>query len=318
MSDDESLEGASGNDSVPVDVPGALTALATETPLVTALTNSVTVSEVANVTLHWGGLPVMSEDREDAVELAAAASACLFNVGTVDDAELERMLAVGEAATERDVPVVFDPVGVGATERRSTVADRILADVDVAIVKGNHGEISALAGDDASVRGVESVGEYPDVAETAMACARDTGAVVVASGETDVVATADVAYELAVGHEMMGSFVGTGCMLGATLGAFAGALRDDGGAATGSDDAATGSDDASTASDHASADGHVLDAALAGTAAFGYAGERAASDGDWNGPASYRTAFCDAVAGLTASDVSDGGVADRIELVAER
>lgn len=283
-----------GNDdaSVPsVDLPAAHDAIATASPLVTALTNVVTSSETANVTLHWGGLPVMSEDERDAVELVAAASACLFNMGTVDEAEFERMLAVGEAAAERDLPVVFDPVGVGATERRTEIAERIVADVDLAVVNGNYGEVSALAGEDAAVRGVESVGEYGEIAETAIACARRTDAVVVASGEVDVVATADAAYELSVGHELMGQFVGTGCMLGATLATFAGAA-----------DAGTDAE-------------AVLEPALAGAAAFGLAGERAAADGEYAGPASYRTAFMDAIASFDASAADD--VDERLELAAE-
>ena len=47
----------------PIDddaVGGALTAIASSSPLVHHLTNDVTTSETANVTLHWGGLPVMA------------------------------------------------------------------------------------------------------------------------------------------------------------------------------------------------------------------------------------------------------------------
>ena len=113
-------------------------------------------------------------------------------------------------------------------------------------------------------------------ARPARALAAETGAVVVASGPTDVVADDERAHELAVGHERMGSFVGSGCMLASTLGTLA--------AVVGEADGAPGS---------------TTEAALAGCAAYGLAGERAA-EGDPAGPASYRTAFMDAVAGLAA------------------
>lgn len=272
-----------------VDLPAALSAVEEASPLVTCVTNSVTVNDVADVTLHWGGLPVMSEDRREVADMVATAAACLLNMGTVTEDGEETMVAAGRAANERGLPVAFDPVGVGATPTRTRVAERILEEVDVSIVKGNPAEVSALAGDEAEVRGVESVGEYAEIAETALACARETGAVVVASGEVDVVADATAGYEVAVGDPMMGRFVGTGCMLGASVAAFAGALGVD----------------------------RSLTAALAGTTAFGLAGERAAADGEWRGPASYGTAFLDSVAATTAESVDAEAGRSRIELAAE-
>ncbi|WP_435102692.1 hydroxyethylthiazole kinase [Halarchaeum sp. P4] len=258
-------------------VAETLDRIAAEQPLINCVTNAVTVNDVANVTLYWGGLPVMSDDAREVDDMVAGAQGCLLNMGTVSEDGEEAMLTAGRAANEHDVPLVVDPVGVGATPTRDRVAERLVTDLDPTVVKGNYGEISALAGGDAEVRGVESVGDYADVAESAVSLARETGAVVVASGETDVVATDSAAYEVESGDPMLGTVVGTGCMLGVTLATFAGAL----------DDAAT--------------------AALAGTLAFGVAGEAAADGefGDYQGPASYRVAFLDAVAGLDGVEHPD-------------
>ena len=268
-----------------VDVAATLGAVGAAEPLVNSVTNNVTVNDVANVTLHWGGLPVMSDDEREVAEMVAGADACLLNMGTVDEAGEATMLAAGEAANDAGVPLVVDPVGMGATPTRTRVGSRLLAELDVTILKGNHAEISALAGEDAEVRGVESVGEYADVAEAALSCAREHGTVAVASGETDVVAGPEAVYEVSAGDEMMGRVVGTGCMLGVTLATF--------GAGIGVE--------------------RSLEAALSGAVAFGVAGERAAADGEWNGPASYRIAFLDAVAGMR-SDPPESG-ADRVERV---
>lgn len=261
----------------PVDLPDALATVAETAPLVTAVTNRVTVADVAQTVDHWGALPVMSEDEREVDELVAVAGGLLLNVGTITASQEETMLAATEAASDHDVPVVLDPVGAGATDTRDRVS-ATLADHGVAAICGNYGEITALTGADAEVRGVESVGDYDDIAETAVACARQSDAVVVASGETDVVATTDAAYEVAVGTPEMGEVVGTGCTLGATLAAFLAALPAERGA-------------------------------LAATAAFGLAGEAAAAEefGSVSGPASFQTAMRDAVAGLaaTAPDASD-------------
>ncbi|MUV89922.1 hydroxyethylthiazole kinase [Halapricum sp. CBA1109] len=257
-----------------IEMDTALDEVAAASPLVNAVTNNVTVNDVAQVILHWGGLPVMSDDEREVGDMVAAAGACLLNMGTVSEAGEATMIEAGEAANERDIPVVVDPVGVGATPTRDRVAERLVTELDVAILKGNYGEITALSGEDADVRGVESVGEYSDIATTAVAAAQQFDTVVVASGETDVVATADGAYEVTAGHPDMGTVVGTGCMLGGTVATFAGAIEE------------------------------TERAALAGTVGFGLAGEAAAAEefGAVHGPGSYNVAFKDAIAGLGGVD----------------
>ncbi len=267
------------------DVSAALDAIAAAEPLVNAVTNNVTVNDVANITLHWGGLPVMSDDEREVADMIAAADGCLLNMGTVDEAGEATMLTAGRATNDRNLPLVVDPVGVGATPTRTRIATRLMEELDVTILKGNHAEISALAGEDAEVRGVESIGEYSDVASAASACAHAYDTVAVASGETDIVASTDAVYEISAGDAMMGRVVGTGCMLGVTLATFAAGLGVE----------------------------SPADAALSGTLAFGLAGERAATDGEYTGPASYRIAFLDAVAGMGGSPPES--TAGRIERV---
>lgn len=270
-----------------VDLEDALEIVAEESPLVNAVTNNVTVNDVAQVILHWGGLPVMSDDEREVGDMVGASEACLLNMGTVSEEGEATMMTAGEAANEAGVPVVVDPVGVGSTPTRDRVADRLAAEIDVAAIKGNYGEITMLAGDDAEIRGVESVGEYSDIATTAVACAQKYDAVVVASGEADIVATAERAYEVTAGHEQMGTVVGTGCMLGASVATFAGALED------------------------------TESAALAATVAYGLAGEAAAAEtfGEVHGPGSYNVAFKDAVAGLAGTEFDDADA--RIDQVLE-
>ncbi|MFB6157752.1 MAG: hydroxyethylthiazole kinase [Haloferacaceae archaeon] len=261
-----------------IDVDEALATVDEATPLVNAITNNVTVRDVANVILEWGALPVMSDDRRDAVEMVAGAQGLLLNTGDVSEDGVETMVATGESANDHGVPVVVDPVGAGATSVRSETAARLLSDLDVAVVKANRGEIAALAGAEGAVRGVESVGDHADAGDHAAALARETGAAVVASGAADVVATPDGdVYEVDAGHPAMGEAVGTGCMLGGTCAAFAGAIEDRG------------------------------EAAVAASLAFGLAGE-AAAEWDYRGPGSYLVNLHDAVAGLEPPS----GAADRV------
>ena len=246
----------------------SLSAIQEAEPLVQHLTNEVTKNDLANITLHGGALPVMADAPAEAPEMAELAGAILLNTGRMSDSNIDALHNAGQAANELGVPVVLDPVGVGATPTRTEVVESLLETVEFTAIKGNYGEISALAGVEAEVKGVESVGEYDEIADTARALAGSAGAAVVASGKTDVVASADAAYCVETGHEMMGEVVGTGCMLGSTVATFCGGVSDS------------------------------LSAALHATLSFGLVGEQAA-DIAHNGPASYRTNFLDSVWNFT-------------------
>ena len=275
--DDERVEtDASGSHIDAQTVRDTLASVAEVAPLVHHLTNDVTTSETANVTLHWGGLPVMADAPAEAGDMAAGADAVVINTGTASTTDVDAMIEAGTRANESGVPVVLDPVGYGATPHRVESVGRLLDAVAFDVIKGNIGEVRWLAGEEATVKGVESVGDDAGIADPATALAAETGAVVVASGPTDVVADGDAVYEVSGGHERLGSFVGSGCMLASTLGTVVGVV-----------DGSVGAPGSPTA------------AALVGCVAFGVAGERAAA-ADPAGPASYRTAFMDAVAAVAA------------------
>ena len=127
-------------------------------PLVHQITNYVVMNETANATLALGALPVMAHAREEVEEMVKLADALVLNIGTLSPHWVEAMLVAGKAANSHGVPVVFDPVGAGATRYRTDTARRILEQVKVSVLRGNQGEVATLVGVDAEVRGVESIG----------------------------------------------------------------------------------------------------------------------------------------------------------------
>src|SRR5207248_157520 len=136
-------------------------------PLVHQITNYVVMNETANATLALGALPVMAHARDEVEEMVGLAAALVLNIGTLSPHWVEAMLLAGKAANARGVPVVLDPVGAGATRYRTETAKRILADMDVAVLRANQGEVATLVGVAAEVRGVESIGGGGDPAELA-------------------------------------------------------------------------------------------------------------------------------------------------------
>jgi hydroxyethylthiazole kinase len=209
----------------------------------------------------------MAHAREEVEEMVALAGALVLNIGTLSPHWVEAMLLAGKAANANEVPVVLDPVGAGATRYRTDTAKRILDAVDVAVLRGNQGEVATLVGVAAEVRGVESIGGIGDPAELARVAAGNLGLVASVTGVVDHVSDGDRVLAVANGHELLASVTGTGCMSSAITGCFLAAKRDT-----------------------------PLEAAAEALAAFGVAGEDAAREA--RGPGSFHVGLYDALAAL--------------------
>jgi len=243
-------------------------------PLVHHITNYVTVNDCANITICAGGAPVMADAPEEVVEMAALAGALVLNIGTLSTAQVESMLLAGRMANERGIPIILDPVGAGATQFRTVTARRLLEDLEIAILKGNAGEIGVIAGAEATVRGVDSCGLTGDPVSIARDFAELKEITVAISGSTDIITNGRHTLLVDNGHPMMGSISGTGCMASSVTGTFAAESRD------------------------------FVTAAAAALAAFGIAGERAAAEA--MGPFTFKTALFDELANLTPEDIAAG------------
>jgi hydroxyethylthiazole kinase len=247
--------------------PGAtLRKLRERKPLVHQITNYVVMNETANATLALGALPVMAHAREEVEEMVELAGALVLNIGTLSPHWVEAMLAAGKAANAAGVPVVLDPVGAGATRYRTDTARRLLEQVDVAVLRGNQGEVATLVGVEAEVRGVESMGVGGEPAELARAAARKLGLVASVTGAVDHVSDGERVLAVANGHELLASVTGTGCMASAITGCFLAAKQD------------------------------RFEAAAEALAAFGVAAEDAAREA--KGPGSFHVGLYDALAAL--------------------
>jgi len=157
--------------------PGeALRDLRKRKPLIHQITNYVVMNETANATLAVGALPVMAHAIEEVEQMASFAGALVLNIGTLSQPWIDAMLLAGKSANAAGTPVVLDPVGVGATALRTDTAKRILAEVDVAVVRGNPAEVAALAGIASEIRGVEWIGAAAEGAAEAAQLPRYGGA----------------------------------------------------------------------------------------------------------------------------------------------
>jgi hydroxyethylthiazole kinase len=197
-----------------------LAAIRERKPLVHQITNYVVMNETANATLALGALPVMAHAREEVEEMASLAAALVLNIGTLSPPWVEAMLAAGRAANDAGAPVVLDPVGAGATRYRTETAHRLVDEIDVAVVRGNPAEIATLAGREAEIRGVESIGASDAAGELAVAAARKLGTVVAVTGAVDHVSDGPQSLAVANGDPLLATITGSGCMSTAITGCF--------------------------------------------------------------------------------------------------
>ncbi|KAJ3362676.1 hypothetical protein GGF32_005698 [Allomyces javanicus] len=252
-----------------------------QTPLVHHLTNFVVMNDNANAALHIGGSPVMAHAVQEMNDMTGFASALVINVGTLSEHWIEAMVLAGKVANERGIPVILDPVGAGATAYRRETCERLLREVQFAVIKGNAGEIAALAnlpGLDVEMRGVDS-GDSSPKARIALsrALAQATGAVVALTGATDFISYMDgdelKTVALENGSAWLGKLTGTGCTTATLVGCFAGVADADQRAA----------------------------AAVAGVLSMGIAAELAVPEA--KGPASFKVALFDHLYALQPEDL---------------
>ncbi|MGA2083874.1 MAG: hydroxyethylthiazole kinase [Holophaga sp.] len=255
-----------------LDVWQAVEAIRKSSPVVHNITNYVVMNSTANALLALGASPVMAHAEEEVAEMVGIASALVINIGTLSKEWIKAMFKAAEAAREKGIPVVLDPVGAGATTFRTGTARGLVGAVRPAIIRGNASEIMAVCGDQARTRGVDSSEASHDAVAAAMILHETWGSAVCVSGETDYIVGGRTLYQVRNGHPMMPRVTGLGCTATALCGAFAAVTRD-----------------------------RALAAAQA-MVVMGIAGEIAADGAE--GPGSLQVRFLDALYNLTADQIA--------------
>jgi len=251
-----------------------------ETPpsIVQHITNQVVMNDTANLTLALASSPIMSGNPEEVDDLGSIVGAVVLNMGTLNDRQLAGATGAGRAANRNHKPVILDPVGVGATAFRRGTISTLMNDVHVTIIKGNAGEIGAIAGvDEVKSRGVDSDGNaFKDPAAVVRNLARREKCIVVMSGVVDYISDGKVVVAIENGHEYQGVITGSGCMATTAIASFATVLGVD----------------------------NAFEAAIAGVLTYNIAAEVAAGRPDVKGPNTFRAALIDEAYNIQPDQIS--------------
>ncbi|KAK1448561.1 hydroxyethylthiazole kinase [Colletotrichum cuscutae] len=259
-------------DNLLAQIPSVITRVATTSPLSHNMTNLVVQNFAANVALAVGASPIMANYGQEAPDLARLGGSLVVNMGTVTPDGIANYLLALSAYNAARRPVVFDPVGAGATSIRRNAVKTILAGGYLDLIKGNEGEIKTVWGEGAleQQKGVDSSSTLTPAQKAKLVrdLARRERNVVLMTGKTDYLSDGKRTLAVDNGHELLGQITGTGCVLGTTVSAMLAAWADE----------------------------DKLLAVLAGLLHFEIAAERAAVRADVQGPGTFVPAFIDELA----------------------
>ncbi|KAF2734766.1 TMP-TENI-domain-containing protein [Polyplosphaeria fusca] len=252
----------------------AVQAVASTSPLSHNMTNLVVQNLAASIALAIGASPIMSNNGDEASDLAKLNGGLVINMGTATPDALANHRKAIAAYNAAGGPIVLDPVGAGATAARRDALAYLLASGYFDLIKGNEREILQVAqasGFKLSAhpqqRGVDSGAALFDLEQRAYIVsrvARRERNVVLMTGATDVISDGVRTYAVRNGHEYLGMVTGSGCALGTVLAAYMAARQ-----------------------------GDKLMAAIAGMVHYEIAAELAASRGHIRGPGTFIPAFID-------------------------
>lgn len=188
-------------------------------PLILNLTNYVTMDFVANALLAIGAAPIMSEEKNELEELISISNSININIGTLNDAFIEKARHALIIAKKFKKPIVLDPVGCGATKIRTEVSKEFIQHVNV--VRGNASEVISLDDDNKTrTLGVESQNTTQEAESSANSLIKKHNITIIVSGATDIITKKGYTRHLSFGSQLMECITGMGCALSSVTAAF--------------------------------------------------------------------------------------------------
>lgn len=253
------------------DISKDLEEVRRQAPLVHNITNYVVMNLTANALLAVGASPVMAHAAEEVEDMVNIASALVVNIGTLSEPWVASMTMAARQAVKKGIPVIYDPVGAGATSYRTRTILALLTAARPAVIRGNGSEIMACAGASSNTKGVDSAAVAGSALDSARQLSHKYDCVVCVSGEIDHIVHRDRMVLIKNGHALMPKVTGLGCTASALCGAFA-AVNPDHFAST-----------------------------VSAMAVMGIAGEMAAEKA--KGPASMQVQFLDALYNMSSEEI---------------
>lgn len=204
-------------------------------PIIHCITNNVTINDCANAILAVGASPIMSNSKFEVEDVVAFSNSLLLNIGTLNSNQVDSMILAGKKAKNLNIPIIFDPVGIGATKYRYNTSMLILEKVKPDIIRGNFSEIKCLLerdkdqghGVDVSLEDEIDENKLKNATNIIKLVSKKLNSIIVATGKIDIICYNDIVYYVFNGNEELCNITGSGCMLTSLIAAYSGLFKGD-------------------------------------------------------------------------------------------
>lgn len=204
----------------PKNVWNDLQTIKKDSPLIHNITNYVVMEQTANSLLAIGASPIMAHAQDEVEDIVKISNSLVLNIGTLSQQWIVAMIRALKAANAKGIPVLFDPVGVGATAYRTETAQTLLNSGKLAAIRGNASEIVSLTTNENLSKGVDTLLDAFENEAQAKVLAQNTQTVVWMSGNVDVITDGIQSVFVHNGSPLMGKITGMGCTATAISAAF--------------------------------------------------------------------------------------------------
>ncbi|MCQ2737350.1 MAG: hydroxyethylthiazole kinase [archaeon] len=224
-----------------------------ENPLTYCMTNTVTINGCANAILAIGGSPIMTYNKEEIEDIIKISKSLVINIGNPSNEEIESMKLACKYANTHNIPIIFDPVGVGISKLRNDLSLNLIKNYNLTAIRGNMSEIKAIAnlinltntnnnnnnkkpnlnhenygkGVDVNTKDMVNKDNLLENASLVKELAKKLNTIIIASGPIDLISNGKKTYSIENGDEMMPKITGSGCMLSSIVGTYITELNTD-------------------------------------------------------------------------------------------
>ncbi|MCQ2964414.1 MAG: hydroxyethylthiazole kinase [archaeon] len=215
-----------------------------ENPLTYCITNSVTVNDCANAVLAIGGSPIIAYNEEEVEDIINIAKSLVINIGNPSKDEIKAMKKACYFANKKDIPIIFDPVGVGISKLRNELSLNLIQNYNINIIRGNMSEVKTIAklfnlnslksdyskstqeykqkGVDVNIEDIITKENILENGILVKELAKKLNTIIVASGPIDLISDGEIIITISNGNDMMPKITGSGCMLSTIIATYSG------------------------------------------------------------------------------------------------
>ena len=195
-----------------------------KSPLIHAITHPIAINMVANVILFMKAKAICAAHPEEVAEIVEMSDSLSVSLGNITSERMKAITIACKQANKKNIPLIIDMVGVGASSLRYNFALNLLDSFHFDIIKGNSSEIRALAKAKSNAKGID-VGKADEVcgdniekiAKEGRRLAVKYKSVVLVTGKSDLIVTENSYFSIDNGVENLSKITGTGCMLTAMI-----------------------------------------------------------------------------------------------------